>query len=275
MNRQAMISSLAINLNELSWYIAVPCFWTAICFFWSAKSTSRVKFAQSWRKFSSQTREISMPPCTSGQQAAHSFLWSDHGERSAMHTALQNCGWCRQSNEIRCLVFGSNAAGERGTSPSRISIHLPHLRKNQWHHVDEVLDLPDRRQTIESLDLPTNSSSPFLVVHEYVPSPLGKSSTQQKLCENTMESLPGESGDEHRRPNSQESRSQAFLEAPSLQEISHRCHWASLRYHRNDTHVWPKACRVLVGPQSVVSSFSESLFAEQHKHWTLRRHMAP
>ena len=59
-----MISSQAINLNELSWYTSpCPASKEPYVFFWSARSTSRVKFGQSWRKFSSQTREISTPHC--------------------------------------------------------------------------------------------------------------------------------------------------------------------------------------------------------------------
>ena len=45
----------------MSWVDTLPCPASEELYvvFWSARSTSRVKFGQSWRKFSSQTREIS------------------------------------------------------------------------------------------------------------------------------------------------------------------------------------------------------------------------
>ena len=49
----------------MSWGDTSPCAASEelYVFFWSARSTSCVKFGQSWQKFSRQTQEISMPRC--------------------------------------------------------------------------------------------------------------------------------------------------------------------------------------------------------------------
>ena len=133
----------------MSWVDTLPCPASEELYvvFWSARSTSRVKFGQSWRKFSSQTREISCATPATQKRRRPNGTRGTPGRTSdplAMHLVPR---LPRKSGNARCATPATQKRrrpnGTRGTPEGRQGVHPTPCQCTLWDQMT-----PEGRQGV-------------------------------------------------------------------------------------------------------------------------------